>query len=570
MNGLSGLGGLSAGAFVGGGPVLSGQGLRAFEVVANTFDPTAGAGLQRPVGSRVASLDGTKAWDKTSSTATGWVAAGSSSATFTGQVLLWSNVPNGGGSRADSPSISWAEDTGHDTGLYFPAENTIGHTNNGISRWIEDNARIAFTTRLCQGMGFPDQTSGDTITLPNTGNVFRVALDGAHPTIRGIVFTNWLIGGFAGLPTNALAPRITLILAAGITVSHNDAAPGLNAAPIILAGGVSLTTTGTYLLDLIHDGTNWVQLSFGWGSGALPIAKGGTGASSAGAAFDALQASPPTLAAAATLNVGAQSSFIVFISGTAAVTALDVAPAGVRRRLVFLASNGTFTHNAASLILPTTTGFTWSAGDTIEFLSLGAGNWRAISQLEGAGGLVGSYVLNQSNAGVLGYASTNVVTWSDTLALFGVPIRGGSGGNNPAAPQFTYQSDQTSGMYMIAAGDVGFSASSTRQMHVSPNGLQHDTRHQARQGATVASAATITLGGDGNMFPLSGTTPVTAISSTNWQAGARVTVVPASALITLGHSAAANGIKTKTGAAFAPVAGAAYDLIFDGSNWLLI
>jgi hypothetical protein len=53
------------------GPILGGQAARAWETVANTFDPSV-TGLARPVGSIVFTHDGTKAWLKYGTTSTNW------------------------------------------------------------------------------------------------------------------------------------------------------------------------------------------------------------------------------------------------------------------------------------------------------------------------------------------------------------------------------------------------------------------------------------------------------------------------------------------------------------------
>jgi hypothetical protein len=299
----------------------------------------------------------------------------------------------------------------------------------------------------------------------------------------------------------------------------------------------------------------------------VPIAKGGSGQTTAGTAYDAFQANPPTLAAAATMNIGAQNSYIVYVSGATTVTAFDTAPAGVRRMLIFQNDNGAFAHNATSLILSTTTGITWAAGNSIEFLSLGSGNWRMISMPQGSGGLTGGYVLTQPSAGVLGFASTNIVNWGATSfrALQQLQTVDGS----VSLPGFAFGSESSTGFYRIASGDTGYSANNSAQWHTNGNGLLHTGRHQQKQGASVASATTITLGNDGNVFPITGTTAITGITTTNWQAGSIVVLVTASA-VNLGHLTSAGGVRTKTGAAVTTVAGNAYMLVYDGTTWDLL
>lgn len=92
---------------------------------------------------------------------------------------------------------------------------------------------------------------------------------------------------------------------------------------------------------------------------------------------------PPSLASAATVNIGAASSNIITITGTTAITSLGAVAAGARRVLVF-AGALTLTHNAASLLLPGGGNVVTAAGDSAEFLSMGAGAWRCLRYVRAA------------------------------------------------------------------------------------------------------------------------------------------------------------------------------------------
>lgn len=85
-----------------------------------------------------------------------------------------------------------------------------------------------------------------------------------------------------------------------------------------------------------------------------------------------------TLASAATVNIGAAAANTISISGTTTITAFDSIASGAVRRLVFEGSL-TLTHNATSLVLPDGANIATVAGDSAEFVSLGAGNWRCIN-----------------------------------------------------------------------------------------------------------------------------------------------------------------------------------------------
>lgn len=91
----------------------------------------------------------------------------------------------------------------------------------------------------------------------------------------------------------------------------------------------------------------------------------------------ALNETTVTLASAATLNIGAAAGNYIIVAGTTTITAFDSAQAGTRRILRFQNAL-TVTHSSA-LGLPNSASITVTAGETMEFLSLGSGNWRCIN-----------------------------------------------------------------------------------------------------------------------------------------------------------------------------------------------
>ena len=82
--------------------------------------------------------------------------------------------------------------------------------------------------------------------------------------------------------------------------------------------------------------------------------------------------------AAATTNIGANTSLNVRIIGTTTITAFDNVASGLRRKIRF-ADALTLTHNGTSLILPGSANITTAADDTAEFISLGSGNWLCLN-----------------------------------------------------------------------------------------------------------------------------------------------------------------------------------------------
>jgi hypothetical protein len=135
-------------------------------------------------------------------------------------------------------------------------------------------------------------------------------------------------------------------------------------------------------------------------------------------------------------------------------------------------------------------------------------------------------------------------------------------------PSVTFASDPgaDSGLYFTGTdGVIGWSSNATAQLQVGPSGLLHSTRHQVGKGADIACAASITLGNDGNFFNITGTAATLAtISSTNWQAGSRVTLcfTAASTFNNTGNITFRSPTTTKTN-----VANDTYDFVWDGSKW---
>lgn len=116
---------------------------------------------------------------------------------------------------------------------------------------------------------------------------------------------------------------------------------------------------------------------------------------------------PQTIASAATTDIGAAISNVIYISGTTTITALGTAAAGVIRTVRFLAAL-TLTHNATSMILPGSANILTAANDTAEFLSLGSGNWQCI-RYNTARAIV-EYITNANGVAVKFYDGTMICT----------------------------------------------------------------------------------------------------------------------------------------------------------------
>jgi hypothetical protein len=83
------------------------------------------------------------------------------------------------------------------------------------------------------------------------------------------------------------------------------------------------------------------------------------------------------IASATTTNIGAATGGFIDVTGTTTITGLGTISAGIVRRVRFTGSL-TLTHNATSLILPTSANIQTRANDVALFISLGSGNWTCL------------------------------------------------------------------------------------------------------------------------------------------------------------------------------------------------
>jgi hypothetical protein len=88
------------------------------------------------------------------------------------------------------------------------------------------------------------------------------------------------------------------------------------------------------------------------------------------------------VASASTADIGAVKSRNIRITGTTTLTSFGTVRAGTTRTLYF-ASALTLTYNATSLITPSGADIAISAGDSVDLVSLGSGNWRVIRRVAG-------------------------------------------------------------------------------------------------------------------------------------------------------------------------------------------
>lgn len=120
------------------------------------------------------------------------------------------------------------------------------------------------------------------------------------------------------------------------------------------------------------------------------------------------------IASGATVNLATATGDIVSITGsTGPITSFGVMPEGARFELLFTGAP-TITHNATSLILPSSTNIVASAGDSMVVRSLGGGNWRCLAYSKANGtALIATTDIN-------GLSTVTTLAESDKLVAYSV------------------------------------------------------------------------------------------------------------------------------------------------------
>jgi len=257
--------------------------------------------------------------------------------------------------------------------------STITFGSGGTVAYTSDNLSAFASTTSAQLAGILSNESGTGLAVFNDGATLT------NSTLNGLTFT-----GTAGSTLN-IGTGGTLGTAAYTATGAYQAADselsaiaGLTSAadrvPYFTGSGTAalatFTSAGRALVDDADASAQRTTLGLGTVAteSTVPVAKGGTGATTASGALDALSVAETTVASATTTDLGAVASDKVSITGTATITGFGTVAAGVKREGRFTGAL-TLTHNATSLIIPGGASLTTAAGDRFGAYSLGSGNW---------------------------------------------------------------------------------------------------------------------------------------------------------------------------------------------------
>ena len=120
------------------------------------------------------------------------------------------------------------------------------------------------------------------------------------------------------------------------------------------------------------------------------------------------------------------------------------------------------------------------------------------------------------------------------------------------------------------ASGTTVATSTSDELEVDNKKVLIPNRFQTSTGANVASANDLTLGNDGNVFTITGTTQINAITTTNWQAGSEIILI-FNASVTVKNNTA-GGANTALmllagGVDFSATSNDVLKLVYNGTSW---
>ncbi len=287
--------------------------------------------------------------------------------------------------------------------MYVLGTDALPSVNNYVLSYDSAAKKLVWEAQSGAGVGDGDYgnitvTGGGTtwtidagvVALSQMANLAQDQFIGRVTASTGVPETTTITAAARTVldDTTTSAMRTTIGLAIGTDVQAFDAdlsaIAGLTSAADKgiqftgsgTAGVFDLTAAGKALLDDADATAQRTTLGLGTVAteSTVPIAKGGTGQTTAKAAYDALNGAEATVASATTTDLGAASSDKVSITGTTTITGFGTVAAGTKREGRFTGVL-TLTHNATSLIVPGAANITTAAGDRFQAYSLGSGNW---------------------------------------------------------------------------------------------------------------------------------------------------------------------------------------------------
>lgn len=332
--------------------------------------------------------------------------------------VLSDETGSGGGFvRATSPTLT-TPDIGVATatsvnGTTIPSSKTLVVTTDTLAvHAATTSAQLAGVISDETGTGALTFATSPTLVTPNIGVATATSINKVAITAPAASATLTIADGKTAIVNNSLTFSGTDSTTQ--TFQATDTIVGRATTDTLTNKTLTTPTIGSFT-NATHNHTNAAgggQLSLTAAvTGTLPIANGGTAATTAAGALDSLISAEVDVASATTTDLGAAASQNIRITGTVTITGFGTITSGVIRRCRFSGAL-TLTHNATSLILPGAANITTVAGDSFEAISLGSGNWKVYGYWRTTVTGSGSEVLATSPTLSSPILTTPTVTWT--------------------------------------------------------------------------------------------------------------------------------------------------------------
>ncbi len=178
---------------------------------------------------------------------------------------------------------------------------------------------------------------------------------------------------------------------------------------------VATSDAGTHT-DPVVGGTVSNTGQYGWSSSPAGWRRDGP----LGASLAGYQQSG-TIASGTTTDIGAVAADFIRMSGTATITSLGTATAGIIKHIQTIVAGATITHNSTSLRMPGSANRLCSINDSFGFVSLGSGNWLNLYTKRADGkAVVNPAIADITGSGAAGQGILAATTYAAVKTLLGI------------------------------------------------------------------------------------------------------------------------------------------------------
>jgi hypothetical protein len=248
------------------------------------------------------------------------------------------------------------------------------------------------------------------------------------------------------------------------------------------------------------------------------------------------------VASAATVDLGAQASRSLRLTGTTAISSFGTAASGLRRRLR-IATGLTITHNPSNIICPGAANLLLLAGDVLDVESLGGGVWVVVDLQPAAGyvgaGLITGSGLTTETAGLLGRIAAGTgaiqrIPLGNTAAAISLGISRGTEQSTTSGVQIDFTSIPAGVRRVTVMFDgVSFTGSDSASIQLGDSGGIETTGYVGQIGIAAGvsagsnlaptGAAQVIYNGTGAADNCSGVIDIVNQSGNKWVISGKIT-----------------------------------------------